>query len=145
MNAPPKKDPPPTLLEVRDRMRARNEAHAKAEGLVVHVRPGPVPVRDLASTIARDNAARAQRTALDEQRDYARIEILGASKSLEAALPDARLDAPELAEFFDTLGTFNAAVAEYLKDEGSSTPAARSSAIQAMREAVASLDRARGR
>jgi hypothetical protein len=143
MNAPPKR---PTLLEVRDRMRARNEAHAKAEGLTVHVRPGPVPVADLASTIARDNAARAARSELDEQRDYARIEILGASKSLEAALPDARQDAPELAEFFDTLATYNAAVAEYLKGEESpAAPAARSAAIVAMRAAVESLERARGR
>jgi hypothetical protein len=138
---------PATLLEVRDRMRARNDAHAAAEGLSANLRPGPVPVRELASTIARDNAARLARSEHEQMRDAARAEILLACASLRPELERARsAGGPELAGFLEAVSLFHGAILEYLTAESNAPNRTDpSSALEAMREAIRSLDKAGGR
>jgi hypothetical protein len=138
---------PPTLLEVRDRMRARNEEHARAEGLYVVPRGRPLPARELAAQIQRDNAARAKRFAPGgEEKEFARVEILRVCDSLAPEIARAQVEAPAvLTGFCEMVGLFQAAVGEYLRADGPEGSPVRSTALQAMREAVASLDKARGR
>lgn len=130
--------PRPTLLEVRDRMRARNDAHARAEG---HGGPAqPLPLRELAPAIALSNQARVDREMLSA----ARSEILQASEGVAREVARMRAEPTDLPNFLDTVESFHFAIAEYLRANAAQSSPARSSALVAMREAIASLDRVRG-
>lgn len=135
--------PPRTLAEVTRSMRERNDMHERNDSKGIPKERGQVHVTQLASTIARDNAMRSSRIFEEELEESARKEVLLACDMIEKEVDFQSKEHPDMAGFFDTMLMFENAVREFLNAQGAKTNTKKSSALQAMHEAIASLERTR--
>lgn len=147
MNDPTYKRPaPPDLAALGARtskLREQLDRHAAREGITLH---RPVPARELAGAIRKNNDKRAERTESAEQEEAARLELLTHSRQLEQRLEGK----PDRSPLEDALLMYVAGVGEFLQAierQGSD----RRDAFTMLREmraqlgaAIASMDRARG-
>jgi hypothetical protein len=140
--------PPASLQEVTARMRRRNQEHARHLG--ESPRDGFVPPERLAGVIRHQNDRIRERmgapsVVLEEQREIARREMLGAITKLIPAFEDPDVDVEVIRSSGQILFP---AIVEYLRGEEqltrSVTRSETRSSIESMLSAVARLDAYRG-
>ncbi len=103
---------------------------------------------ELAPAIREQNlarTARAERSSENEEvKENARVEILKCIRSLGVEISRMRAENPDLVLFFDMLIGFHSGMSEYLIADVQKSAPKRSSGLDAMKEAIASLNRTQG-